>query len=134
MTHLPTGDRTFWTRDKVLCLNSLRKWRSVDVVAGVSWARQDMVETGRGQAGAGRGQCQRLVSGQHPVSRPLCPQLGATGEGVAKLNPQFSVTGSQETTPTAVRDQPTVIIMGTTSQQGLSSRPREEAVSTLTGR
>lgn len=67
------------------------------------------------------------------VPSPLA-QLGAIGEGVAKLDPQFTVTGSQETTPTVVRDQPTVIIMGTTSQQGLSSRPREEAVSTLTGR
>ena len=84
MTHLPTGDGTFWTRDKVLCLNSLRKWRSVDVVACVSWARQDTVETGREQAGAGRGQCQRLVSGQHPVSGPLCSQLGATGEGMVR--------------------------------------------------
>ena len=62
MTHLPTGDGTLWTRDKVLCLNSLRKWRSVDVVAGVSWAGRDAVETGLGQAGAGRGQFQRLVS------------------------------------------------------------------------
>lgn len=52
MTQLPTGDGTFWTRDKVLCLNSLRKWRSVDVVAGVSWAGQDAEETGLGQAGA----------------------------------------------------------------------------------
>ena len=85
MTHLPTGDGTFWTRDKVLCLNTLRKWRSVDEVAGVSWARQDMEETGRGQAVAGKGQCQRLVSGQHPASGPLCPRLGATGDGVVRV-------------------------------------------------
>ena len=56
MTRLPTGDGTFWSRDKVLCLNSLRKWRSVDVVARVSWAGRDAAETGLGQAGAGRGQ------------------------------------------------------------------------------
>ena len=65
MTQLPTGDGTFWTRDKVLCLNSLRKWRSVDVVAGVSWAGQDAEE---GEGAAARREQERSGLGASPSS------------------------------------------------------------------